>query len=1136
MKKLLCFLILAPLLSPVLAQQPAFTIPLIGDVQFLSSSCSPNQLKDIPNDIASKRVSMNILFVATTGDSVDTANSTQYGCFDTNFLNIFNSAAAPPAGMGTIIPFDFPIGNHDYDAATPSARNTTNYDTYVLNYITSQSWYGGAYSGGVTHPEVNHYSFFTDGTQQWIVINTEFCPRAGVITWLQGLLATYSTDEAIIFSHGMLTPPGTLGTSGPSGTSGCYLNSVDGVDDPTAAGGNDIWNAVKSYPNVVMLIGGHFVSGSIYTAYEQLTGTSGNPVLAMYFNHQADGTGNGWIRYITVNPTAKTISTTTYNPWLHGGTSLTDPANQYTVSYAPLSPATLTSVSISPVGAVIVYGTTWPFAATCHYSNGTSDDCTGVGGVTWGTSSTTNHYWTVTTGGVVTAAVDPGTVSNGSGGFLKFLEGYVTASAGGLSTRAGLATEKTTSTMYQYLTPQYNGSFFQQTNSSNVKVQQPLNVVVGTTVSIGSFVNVDASGFPSTGSNAKMQDVCAWSSSNPSVFTVDQNGHATAVASSGTANIICTLNGDGVYGSSTQTGWQASGTTPYITLTAVAGGTGTNTWYVRPNGGTVYSAGGNTSGQCDGLHDADYSGTGINQACAAGNLRYLYADGVHSYVQNWLISGGDTVIVRQNSAGYEIGYDNPAKTQPVNLALSFMNTIPSGTEAQPTRILGENYGNCAADSQKTLLLVSGFHGLNITDSQYVDLECFHLIDEEQCMNNSSYNHACIAGVNLGMSNGVQQSALSASDTYTDLFIDGSAGDGIDGGTGIGVVGTRVHIRGGYAGINMDDDPWVTGSVSVAGGYELDYSLIEGASCVFEYPTVHAWGAIECRDQQLTGYGDGLGTAAANGIWIFIGDVWRWNYQDGLDLLHSGLQFLGIYRNQSYGNIGQTYKIGSGQMVVFQNNLALANCWRVDQPILDSDPAWILPGMGLCRANDNIPIQFDAQGTDIIEGNTIGGYQSVIFDQNCNFDSCATANTTLTGNLIFGMESANNPDYRNQLPQLFYPEVTMPPNLGWVNRSYNLYYNVKTACPSLLTGEVCADPLLVNEGSLISTPVANEPTLDNFNFCLTRSSPAFGTSTPIAGLTVDNGGNYRPTSPSIGGTDCAPPWQGTHGMQGLSGVQ
>jgi hypothetical protein len=77
------------------------------------------------------------------------------------------------------------------------------------------------------------------------------------------------------------------------------------------------------------------------------------------------------------------------------------------------------------------------------------------------------------------------------------------------------------------------------------------------------------------------------------------------------------------------------------------------TWYVRKDGGTRYSAKAPT-GQCDGKADAAYRGRGVNQHCAFKDYRYLWDD--QSYGNDaWVIAGGDTVILR--GGPWRVGFD-----------------------------------------------------------------------------------------------------------------------------------------------------------------------------------------------------------------------------------------------------------------------------------------------------------------------------------------------------------------------------------------------------------------------------------------------------------------------------------------------
>lgn len=684
-------------------------------------------------------------------------------------------------------------------------------------------------------------------------------------------------------------------------------------------------------------------------------------------------------------------------------------------------------------------------------------------------------------------------------------------SAGGVTDRAGITAQHPGDTFYQYMTPDYRNY---KTTTQPSPVQFPMNVVVGSTVTIGSGIVVN---YNSATTGTPFQSSCNWSSSDKNKATVNRMGLVTAIAP-GSATITCGLAGNARFGKSTLNGWVSPGNV--ITLNIVAGGTGKQTWYIRPDGGTPFTnATATPTGQCDGKHDAAYPGSGVNQPCALGNLRYLWTDETTYYKEQWIISGGDTVIVRRNPKGYTTGADAATGPYPKNCAGDdgdcYMPTIPSGTAAQPTRILGENYGNCASDSAKTLLLGTWrqWAVINTTDSQFVDVACFEITDSAACASNGNFTNSC-SGQNAA-NYGVLETALTASVNYTDLFIHGLGGDGIHGATGANVVANRVHLRAmPDAGINMDDDPWGIGNISVAGGFTLTNSITEFTGCVEEYPVVHNYPYIECRDQNTGNYADGFGTASATGDWKFDHDIWRYNFQDGLDLLHSGLNSLAITNSQSYGNDGQQFKIGSGLSVKFQNNITLHNCERIGQLFGDEPASAIVPGVSLCRAaGDGIAIGFDGQGTDIFQNNTYVGYGATSYDMMCTggWDNCSTTHSVFENNINIGITKANYDS--NQAPGLFYNQEIMPPNSGWAVRDHNLYYGFRNGgCPTLLVGEICADAKFIGEPPL---KISSETSLDNFNFNLSSTSPAIGTGITIPGLLTDILGQALPAHRDMG---------------------
>lgn len=791
---------------------------------------------------------------------------------------------------------------------------------------------------------------------------------------------------------------------------------------------------------------------------------------------------------------------------------------------------TVSSVAISPEGAVLQSGSTQQFRASCVYSDGSTDNCAAAGGVQWSASQAPDV--TIDSNGL---AQWHSTTFKGTGiaGTNLYETSWIIASVGGVSDRAGLYGQFPGDTWIPFMTP--SPSEYQDSFGRFI----PITVATGATVTIGAGFQITHAG--STSGGYPMSATCNWMSSDTSKATVDRQGLVTAL-SAGPVTITCGRAGTATWGSSAHTaGWVTPGNA--ISLQIAKGGMGNQIWYVRPNGGTPYVNSSTTpKGQCDGKHDADYPGRGVNQPCAVGNLRDLWADQATQYQLKWIISGGDTVIVRQKVGGYQLAVTTLApKTVPVNCSgnqfTCHMPSIPSGSAARHTRILGENYAKCQGDAAKTLLL-GAYNADSVLDtkqSQFVDVQCFEVTDESAC---GLYAHACTAGSDQGAKSGLTQSALTSMVSLKDLFIHGT-NEGIRGASGVGIVADHIHIRGTPgAGIDMDDTPWGgLSNISVSGGYTLTNSLTEFVGCLEEYPVVHQYPYIECVDASTGGYGDGFATASTVGNWEFDHDTWNYNFQDGLDLLHSGMHSLIVTNSLSQGNEGQAYKMGSATNVIFQNNIALGNCKRLGYPFGDEPSSALAPGGGppgnayaLCRGGgDVIVTTFDNQGSYTLQNNTIVG-AGTLFDMACDgtWSHCENATAKFQNNAVIGYSPVGG-----DLPGLFYLETVdatnsnfyskkMPALQGWSVRNHNLYYDLRPGyCPApLYAGETCKlNPQFVNQPS---SPYHEEHELDNFNFTPSNDSKLIGAGISIPSLLTDSAGRSRPNPPSIGALEPSSP--------------
>ena len=607
---------------------------------------------------------------------------------------------------------------------------------------------------------------------------------------------------------------------------------------------------------------------------------------------------------------------------------------------------------------------------------------------------------------------------------------------------------------------------------------------------------------------------------------------------------------------------QQGKTTAAATTAPLAGSPGI-TWYVRPDGGTRWSAKRASSeyspyvtAQCDGAHDAPFpaKGTmnmlgvvsnGINQPCAFNDYRFLWDDQTYGNSQ-WVIAGGDTVLLR--GGPWRVGFDpagaNPQWCYGGGGTFGCSNpTIPAGTATQPTRIVGENYASChtgnVADRSK-MTQIFGVFGvyspMNIGGAQYLEVDCLEITRHSQCTLGglpASSLPPCSknAPVDDYDSDGIEENNTTSNVVLNDLWIHGHPGRGIKGPIGGPITANRIDIA--YneaAGWDFDDGnstPFGPGAA-----FYFNFSTIEWSGCYQEYPIVHANPAAACYGQSNQGYGDGIGSAPGQGLDVYIDhSSFHHNIQDGEDFGHVdvGQHVFSITNSTSFANGGQQFKWGWGFTTInFENNLILANCNRFLEPI-PGTPAQFNIGMNdNCRANDALSFNFQ-QGTQaLFANNTVVTYAPVTIDFKCvpiteNIDpatgkgqtSCTNAVFTIKNNLF---KAYGDPFYTNAggygghgSPGLFCGagcnETTN--NIGTIIRDSNIYAGF-ASCPAnsvsyaihgTSTNESCSDPKFVGQPASI----VNQTTLDNFNFALSSTSPGKGAGVNIAGLGADYNG-------------------------------
>lgn len=590
-----------------------------------------------------------------------------------------------------------------------------------------------------------------------------------------------------------------------------------------------------------------------------------------------------------------------------------------------------------------------------------------------------------------------------------------------------------------------------------------------------------------------------------------------------------------------------------LTLILYALPASASTWYVRPDGGTRYTANrvsaGLSPGQCNGMADAAYSGDGgTNENCAFNDVRFLFQDGTYATTTSgfpswgWIGAGGDTYIIRgaiSTGATYRIGwnnvntsYDSPTgqfwglQGDPYD---SGIPAPPSGTATQHTQILGGNYAACSAQTSRTQIHGGYATGviLNMTGVSYVDVQCLDITDFSNC-GLGAQQSGCnknIGSLTDFASGGILWYNTSTHDTLTNVRIHGMAHDGMDGPTGDGTVFKYLDLVGNaFSGWSADPATKPTDTTGVGSLLVQNFSII-ASGCAEEYPIVDAMPYGDCTDDVNGGYGDGFGTATvaaqAPGWQVtFDQGIVAYNTQDGLDALHQtgpGSSTT-ITRVLAYGNMGEQLKNG-GQSGITQNNVVFTNCYAMNSPIPGFPTGYNTHISDFCRAGNNGLLMSVGKGSTLkVDNNTVFSINnSVGWLVQCDPSAGACDSTSLVdwrNNIFIAVGNGNNGS-----PATY---IYLDGTLNGVNPFTNtgsIFANNDTfdpiwGCPATALNEtnaLCVDPKLTDETTHL---------YGYGNLTPLSGSPVIGAGQAVAGITTDFNTVTRPTPPSIGAIELA----------------
>ena len=236
---------------------------------------------------------LNIAGVIHLGDVVDDNND------DAQYVNARDAFyRMPDAGMKLLMQ----MGNHDgWSSGTHNYYNS--FSGKSTAWTRRTGWYLTQSPNGDGN---SSYMFLRAGSYNYLIISLS-CTGSGSgannntgwnsedEAWLRSVLEEYPNCPTIVTTHDLQNCSDTQ-------PSAIKLSSQ----------GSKLWNIVKNYDQVFMMVGGHSHGSGV----QELTNTSGKQVISILTDLQfAYNGGNGWFRYLEFDEEAGKIYYSIYSPY-----------------------------------------------------------------------------------------------------------------------------------------------------------------------------------------------------------------------------------------------------------------------------------------------------------------------------------------------------------------------------------------------------------------------------------------------------------------------------------------------------------------------------------------------------------------------------------------------------------------------------------------------------------------------------------------------------------------------------------------------------------------------------------------------------------------------------------------------------
>jgi hypothetical protein len=253
--------------------------------------------------------------------------------------------------------------------------------------------------------------------------------------------------------------------------------------------------------------------------------------------------------------------------------------------------------------------------------------------------------------------------------------------------------------------------------------------------------------------------------------------------------------------------------------------------------------------------------------------------------------------------------------------------------------------------------------------------------------------------------------------------------------------------------------------------------VEWSGCAESYPggqTNNCWG------QSVGGYGDGFGQGGlTGGHWIIEDSVFRYNTQDGIDMLYvrEANSQIEIRRTKSYGNAGDQMKVNGPARI--ENSLMISNCGFFNGKSFTYN-------VGDCRAGGSALVFSMRRGSKVsVVNSTLVGQGDCLLIVQCDTEALPTCDGSevpiIQNNIFQGHQEFGTDDMTCDV---------------WFDRDnfYQTQEDYNVIHPDTKLGEfqhgshdIFQDPLFVNSN------------LETFDGHLQVGSPAINSGLPVNSL-------------------------------------